>query len=150
MNRADIDAFLAERRNAVLATVDQRGQPVQVPLWFDWRDGALFISVTSERTFFANLRRSPLVSVCIDDAGRPVRTVLIRGRCRVIEGEEHWQHTERIVAKYLEPAQRQATLERMHREPRVILEITPSMITSWSPTPADREVWREADPAPRS
>ena len=30
----------------------------------------------------------------------------------------------------------------MNGEPRVVLEIKPRMITSWSPTPGDREVWQ--------
>lgn len=144
MDDAQIDAFLAERRNAVLASVNARGEPVQVPIYFDWHGREVYVSVTTERGFFPNLRRNRRVALCVDDPGPPVRTVLIRGEVSVIEGEAHWPHTRRIVEKYFAPDQVEATLERMQREPRVILHVTPTMITSWTPTPRDREVWRSA------
>ncbi|HJN91509.1 MAG TPA: TIGR03618 family F420-dependent PPOX class oxidoreductase [Dehalococcoidia bacterium] len=142
MNQAQIDEFLAERRNATLATVNKTGAPVQVPVFFDWHDGHAYVSVTTQRGFFPNLRSNPQVSLCVDDAGRPVRTVIVRGEVTVVEGEAHWVHTDRIIRKYVPNDQVEATLERMHSEPRVVLDVTPTMITSWSPTPADREVWR--------
>ena len=141
MDRESIDGFLAERRNGILATANRRGEPVQVPVFFDWHEGKIYVSVTTQRGFFPNLRQNPQVSLCVDDAGRPVRTVIERGEARVIEDESHWTHTRRIIDKYLPAEQVEATLERMHEEPRVVLEITPCMITSWSPTAGDREVW---------
>ena len=142
MDRTAIDTFLAERRNAILATVSAAGDPVQVPLWFLWENGRVYISVATQRGFFPHLRRRPRVAVAIDDHGVPIRSVLIRGDCRVIEGDAIWPITERIVARYVPEAKRAERLARLRKEPRVILEITPTMITSWSPTPMDREVWR--------
>ena len=142
MNRDQIDAFLAERRNAILATVSRSGDPVQVPLWFDWHDGRVYISVTTQRGFFGNLRRRSRVAVCVDDHGSPVRTVLIRGDVRIIDGDAQWPHVERIVAKYVGGEAGAARVQHLRKEPRVILEITPTLITSWTPTPMDRQVWR--------
>ena len=142
MDRAAIDEFLAERRNAVLASVNRGGEPIQVPVFFDWYEGKIYVSVTTQRGFFPNLRRNPHVSICVDDGDRPVRTVIARGEAHVIDDESHWTHTRRIIDKYLPAEQVEPTLERMRGEPRVVLEITPRMITSWSPTPGDREVWR--------
>ena len=141
MDGESIDAFLAERRNGILATVNRRGEPVQVPVFFDWYEGTIYISVTTQRGFYPNLQRNPQVSLCVDDAGRPVRTVIARGEVRVIEDESIWTHTRRIIDKYVPAEQVEATLERMHGEPRVVLAIKPRMISSWSPTPGDREVW---------
>ena len=62
----------------------------------------------------------------------------------VIENKSIWTHTHRIMDNYVPAKQVEATLERMHGEPRVVLEIKPRMITSWSPPPGDREV-RHAD-----
>ncbi len=141
MNRAEIDAFLAEPRHAVLATVNADGAPVQVPVFFDWDDGVIYVSVTNRRGFFPNLQGNPQVALCIDDQGPPMRTVLVRGQVAVIEGETIWPRTERIVHKYWSDEQATSSLERMRGEPRVILQITPTRITSWTPTPRDREVW---------
>ena len=71
-----------------------------------------------------------------------MRTVLIRGDVAVIEGDGIWPHTERIMRKYRSGQEAVDALERMRGEPRVILQITPSAMTSWSPTPRDRDIWR--------
>ena len=105
MDRESIDAFMAERRNGVLATVNRRGEPVQVPVFFDWHEVTIYISVTTQRGFYPNLRRKPEVSLCDEDAGRPARTVITRGEARVIEDESNWTHTRRIIDKYV-PASR--------------------------------------------
>ena len=47
MDRESIDAFMAERRNGILATVNRREEPVQVAVFFDWHDVTIYISVTT-------------------------------------------------------------------------------------------------------
>ncbi len=142
MERGELDVYLAEPRNAVLASVNAQNTPVQVPVFFDWHDGIAYVSVTSERGFYPNFARNPSVALCIDDKGPPMRTVLIRGQVAVIEGDAIWSHTERIIHKYRAGQEAEEALTRMRGEPRVILQITPSVITSWSPTPRDRDIWR--------
>jgi PPOX class probable F420-dependent enzyme len=142
MDRGELDAYLAEPRNAVLASVNAQNAPVQVPVFFDWHDGNAYVSVTNQRGFFPNFARNPSVALCIDDQGPPMRTVLIRGDVAVIEGDAIWPHTERIIHKYRSGQEATEALERMRGEPLVILQITPTTITSWSPTPRDRDIWR--------
>ena len=69
MDRGELDAFLAEPRNAVLASVNAQHAPVQVPVFFDWHDGNAYVSVTNQRGFFPNFARNPKVALCIDDQG---------------------------------------------------------------------------------
>ena len=142
MDRTEIDEFLAERRNAILGTINARNEPIQVPVYFNWQNDKVYISVTSERGFFPNLRRNPRVSVCVDDDGPPPRTVLVRGEVEVIEGDAIWPPTEGILDKYMPADRKDAFLERMRKEPRVILAITPTMITSWMGDTSKREIWR--------
>ena len=51
--------FLAEPRNAVLASVNAQNAPVQVPVFFDWHDGNAYVSVTNQRGILSQLRTEP-------------------------------------------------------------------------------------------
>ena len=144
MNREELDVFLADpSRNVILACVNQHGDPVQIPLGFLWADGKIYMSTGSTRGFFPNVRRHPRVALCVDDPGPPYRTVLMRGDCRIIEGEEHWAHTRRLLAgRGMAADAVEERIERMRQESRLILEVSPTMITSWTGNPLKRHVWR--------
>jgi nitroimidazol reductase NimA-like FMN-containing flavoprotein (pyridoxamine 5'-phosphate oxidase superfamily) len=44
LTREELDAYLAEQRTLRLATVDDRGVPHVVPLWFVWHAGAIWLN----------------------------------------------------------------------------------------------------------
>jgi len=86
MTSDEIDAFLAEPRDAVLSVVLASGRAMGTPVWFRWVDGvARFQSpVGSAKT--ASIRRSGRASLCVHDQPLPVaRYVTLEGPVAEVE-----------------------------------------------------------------
>ena len=64
-NEVQLEAFLRPSLIAVAATVGNEGMPQLTPVWYDYRDGAMLISVTKERLKYKNLVRDSRMSVCV-------------------------------------------------------------------------------------
>jgi nitroimidazol reductase NimA-like FMN-containing flavoprotein (pyridoxamine 5'-phosphate oxidase superfamily) len=59
--------YLAEQRTVRVATVGPDGAPHVVPLWFVWRDGALFLNSTMGNPTVENMLRTGTASAVVDD-----------------------------------------------------------------------------------
>lgn len=80
MSPEEIDAYLAEPRDAVLSVVLSSGRAMGTPVWFLWADGvARFQSpVGSAKT--AAIRRTGRASLCVHDQPLPLaRYVTLEG-----------------------------------------------------------------------
>jgi PPOX class probable F420-dependent enzyme len=80
MTATEIDVFLREPRVAVIATVDGRGRPRTVPIWFLWEDGAAYLFTSRTTLKWRNIQANPYVSLCIDHREPPYRSVMLDGR----------------------------------------------------------------------
>jgi nitroimidazol reductase NimA-like FMN-containing flavoprotein (pyridoxamine 5'-phosphate oxidase superfamily) len=74
--------YLAEQRTVRVATVGPEGAPHVVPLWFVWRDGALFLNSTMGNPTVENMLRTGTASAVVDDGERydALRGVVLTGR----------------------------------------------------------------------
>jgi len=54
-----LHAFLSERRNAILATVNKDGTPQCTPVSFYWDGAAFYASTVKEAVKYKNLKRDP-------------------------------------------------------------------------------------------
>jgi len=82
----EIDAFLAEPRDAVLSVALPSGRAMGTPIWFRWVDGvARFQSpTTSAKT--AALRANGRASLCVHEQPLPVaRYVTLEGPVREVD-----------------------------------------------------------------
>jgi len=61
-------AFLAERRNVVVAGVRADGTPSLTPNWFLFDGERFYVSTTRDRAKYAMFRRDPRVQLLVDDA----------------------------------------------------------------------------------
>jgi nitroimidazol reductase NimA-like FMN-containing flavoprotein (pyridoxamine 5'-phosphate oxidase superfamily) len=77
----ELDAYLAERRAARVATVGPDGTPHVVPLWFVWHGGALFLNSTLGNPTVENMLRTGTAAAVIDDGDEyeELRGVVLRG-----------------------------------------------------------------------
>ena len=139
MSAAEIDAFLAEPRNAIVATLNPDGFPQLTPIWFHWEDGTVYFSTTAPRLKTKNLERDGRVSLCIDEPGDPdQRTVVLRGDAVTIE-PGLGTVTEKIARKY-GGENWQTSFEHIANTPdRVVVSYKPTRILTWSSS-ADRRV----------
>lgn len=131
---ADRDAFLAGRRYGVLSTLDARGAPVSVPVWYEW-DGASARMFTHARSAkMARLARDQRASLLVANHPDEKETwVLLEGRITVRE-EGGLELAERLLPRYyLEGDPRRAALDewrRMEADWR-LLELSPEKIRSY-------------------
>lgn len=103
LSPAEIDALLEQRLIANLATVDERGRPHVVGMWFR-RDGDALLLPTSQHTRKArNLRANPYAAVMVDRsrAGLDLAGVLVRGPVELVEGAEARRLNRSIHERYV-------------------------------------------------
>ena len=100
MNRAAIEAFLAEPR-VMLLTANRNGkEPFVAPVWYEYRDGRVFIWVGAEEAKCRLVRRNPAVTLCVQTEAFPYKVVLIRGAAEVRPGFDE-ALVRRITVRYL-------------------------------------------------
>jgi len=102
MTRAQIDAFLAPPRHAIIATNRADGPPQLTPVWYIYEDGKMYISAGINTVKVQNLRRDPRVSICVD-AGHPdARYVIFQGVVTILEPGDPLQEPTRwrIIRHY--------------------------------------------------
>jgi PPOX class probable F420-dependent enzyme len=137
MPREEIEAFLAEPRNVIVAAIRKDGRPQMTPNWFLWDGGRFYVSTTKTRRKYSNLKRDPRVQLCIDDP-RGYKTVLVDGTTTILEDVDEQLPLFRMLLekhKQKDPGD-EALRKRLEDEQRVMLLITPDkppeQWTAWS------------------
>lgn len=138
MSREQIEAFLAEPRNAMVGAIRGDGRPQMTPNWFHWDGSRFYVSTTKRRRKYENFGRDPRVQLAIDDA-TGFRTVLVDGTVEMRDDYEAvLEHFKAIRAKHNRKQDDEAFLEELKRDERVLLIITPDKPidewTSWGPS----------------
>jgi len=131
LSQDKITAFLAGKRNAILATIKKDGSPQLTPVWYRWDGEQFWVSITKEHVKYKNLLRDPRVRLCVEDAEH-FTTVIASGKARLTEANL-WADTQKIVERYRGPEQRAAYVQSMQekKEPRVLLVLKPEKVISW-------------------
>jgi PPOX class probable F420-dependent enzyme len=136
LSPAEIDALLEKRLIAKLATVDARGRPHVVAMWFR-RDGDTLIMPTSHHMRKTdNLRRSPYAAVLIDEnrGGLDLRGVQVRGRVELVEGAEAFALNRSIHLRYVTERglELPPVAEYLGQGDDVTIRIHMDRVTSWN------------------
>ena len=132
--REQIEAFLAEPRNAMIAAIRRDGRPQMTPNWFLWDGSRFYVSTTKTRQKFKNFRRDPRVQLAVDDP-TGFKCVIIDGTVEIWENHDRGlPFFRRITEKHRgEASDDQTILERLAREQRVLLVISPTApIDRWT------------------
>ena len=130
-----LDAFLAERRNLILAGTRADGRPHVTPNWFYWDGERFYVSTTRDRTKYA-IFRDPRAQLLVDDPAG-LRAVLIPATVEIREDiPAQLSRFRAIREKYgMDELNDQEHLESLVADGRVLLAITPdgppSTWTSW-------------------
>ena len=134
MDRQQVEQFLAEPRNIMVAAIRRDGRPQVTPNWFYWDGEHFYISTTKTRQKYKNLRRDPRVQLVLDEP-TGFRTVLIDGTAEIWEDlERGLPYFARITEKHTGRSPDMTALrERLEREQRVLLVITPeASVEQWT------------------
>ena len=125
---AAIIEFLREHRLAVLATGRRDGSPQQalVAYQFDGKDFAISTRAPSAKA--KNIRKQPRVSITVTDGPR---VVVVYGRASIVRAPEEvlaYNLTRLASPRQTGEVDREALAERLRREERVVLVISPEKV----------------------
>jgi PPOX class probable F420-dependent enzyme len=131
-----IEAFLAERRNVIVAGTRADGRPHLTPNWFHWDGRRFYVSTTRGRVKYAVFRRDPRAQLAVDDS-TGFRAVLVPATVEIREDiAAELPRFRAIREKHgVRVPSDQEHLQSLTEEGRVLLAITPdgppSTWTSW-------------------
>jgi PPOX class probable F420-dependent enzyme len=129
-----IEAFLAERRNVVVAGIRRDGRPHLSPNWFCWDGQRFYVSTTRSRVKYAIFRRDPRAQLLVDDS-TGFRAVLVAATVEVREDiAAELPRFRAIREKYGRTVPGDEELLRaLAAEGRVLLAFTPDQpLASWT------------------
>ena len=127
-----IQAFLATKEIAILATVQPDGAPLATVMWFLHDPDTLTMISVDGLQKVKNLRRDPRVSVVAEAADAAgIRGVAVQGRAEFLaDGAERRALVERFLEKY-DPLLEGYWGGRAMPKDRVMFRIAPEKVRSW-------------------
>jgi len=135
MTSEEQSRFLAAVKTIVLSSIDSRGYPHSVAMWFSVKDGVVHMTTFRKSQKVLNIRRNPKVSLLAESGATytELRGVMIRGRAEIVEDVELCVDIlVDIQSRYfgpVDPSVRDILRERATK--RVAIRIPPERIASW-------------------
>ncbi|MCC7365877.1 MAG: pyridoxamine 5'-phosphate oxidase family protein [Dehalococcoidia bacterium] len=135
MKPEDVELFLSQPHVGVLATLRRDGMPYTVPVWWLWKDGAVWLTGTYSRVWCKQLLRDGRASLCIESGPPFTGHVEFDGTCTAYEPTDFdiWPISRELAEKYVgrgDPANAAAVdafFANMQTEPRLLFKLTPSV-----------------------
>ncbi len=128
--------FLGTAKTIILSSVDRRGYPHSVPMWFIVDEtGSVLMTTYGKSQKIVNLRRNPKCSLLVESgtAYHELKGVLIRGCAEVTEDQAVTLETlVKIHRKYYgDLASGVDDAMRAQARKRVTIRIKPERVSSW-------------------
>jgi PPOX class probable F420-dependent enzyme len=117
-------AFVDRPLTAVFSTVDTKGRPHAVPVWYAWRDGAFEVYTDRGSQKHRNVEATGRAALCIDERDGAYRHVTAEGPCEV---QDPITKEERLSLHLLYRSEEAARtiVDRGGHEKMVILRLRP-------------------------
>ena len=124
--------FLKEQKILRLATVDGKGRPHLVPVWYDYSRTKLYIGTNAKTKKARNVQKNGKVCFCVDDGVRsPIHGIMGSGKARLILQEGMVKKiAKKILLRYFKNLESKSAKELLDNTD-CIIEITPGKITTW-------------------
>ncbi len=128
----DVGAFMRRERLAAFCTVNSKGEPCVVPMYFTYVDGRVYAHTDRNSVKVGNIRNNDRVAIAVF---HDEEAVIIRGTARVVEDDEFVVRTREHIDKYelqLDAAGKDsAGIRLFDSKIRCVLEVTPNRIMFW-------------------
>jgi len=135
MTADEQSAFLANAKTIILTSIDSRGYPHSVAMWFALIDGLVHMTTFRKAQKVLNLQRNPKVALLVESGTHysELRGLLIRGDAELIEDVDLC--TEILVdiqSRYYGSTDSSVReLLRKQAAKRVAVRIRPDRVASW-------------------
>lgn len=134
----EVEAFLTEPGHLLrLGTLGTDGVPRVVPIWFVYRDGAIWFTPRARSAWLGDLRADSAVCATIDESDHPLRKVVARGRAELVHdlgADDRWRPMYRDMAtRYTSERFADAYLDDTIEEPRALyrLSLDDAEVATW-------------------
>lgn len=126
------DKFLKSQKILRLATVDKKGIPHIVPVWYLYKNGNFYVGTNTSTKKAKNVRKSPKVSFCVDlGVHSPIFGVMGIGNAKLILRKNDVSRiAKKILLRYFKSLKNKSAQELLSQTD-CIIEIVPKKITSW-------------------
>jgi PPOX class probable F420-dependent enzyme len=119
---AEVRAFLAAPRYAVLATINESGMPQLTAIWYELQGNEVMMNMAAGRLKHRNLLRDPRLSLCIVDGER---YVTLYGRADLHDNQAEAQADDyRLAIHYDGPEHAKERLPEIAVQHRVTIRVT--------------------------
>lgn len=125
--------FIKTQKILRLATIDPKGNPHIIPVWYDYINGKFYIGTNTRTTKARNIKKNPRVSFCIDVGIRSpdIFGIMGIGRAKLIlENKRVQPVAKKILRRYFKSLKNKSAQQLLDNTDCVI-EITPKKLTSW-------------------
>ncbi len=131
LSTPSLDAFLAKKSVAILATIQPSGAPLAMPMWFVHDDRAIIMISEAGLQKVRNLRRDPRVCVVVEgELNGTIAGAIIQGQVRFLQTpEEQAPYLNALHTKYSTLADRWGGRELP--ADRVIFHIEAKRLSTW-------------------
>src|SRR5580700_1380645 len=87
MSPAEVDAFLAERRNMTMCSLSSDGSIHAVAMWYGFLEGCVTVETKAKSQKVQNLRRNPHLTLLFEDGDyyEELRGVELVGQAEIID-----------------------------------------------------------------
>lgn len=126
------EKFLKEQKILHLATIDAKGNPHLVPVWYRYAAKKFYVGTNTRTAKAKNIQKNNKVSFCID-AGiwSPINGVMGIGKARLITKTSQVKVIAgKILLRYFKSLDEKSARELLD-DTDCVVEITPRKIISW-------------------
>ncbi len=116
-----------------LATIDPKGNPHIVPVWYDYSRAKFYVGTNTRTKKAQNIRQNSKVSFCIDTGinSPDIFGVMGVGKARLILDNRRVQSiAKRILLRYFRSL-RNKSAQQLLNDTDCIIEITPKRLSTW-------------------
>ncbi len=128
------DNFLKTQKVLRLATIDQKGTPHIVPVWYLYSQKKFYIGTNTRTEKAKNLKKNKRVSFCIDVGihSPKIYGVMGKGSAKLILDKNKVSAiAKKILKRYFRTLENKSAKELLD-ETDCIIEITPKKLSTWS------------------
>ncbi len=118
-------ALLDEPLPITVGTARHDGSVQMNPLWYEYRDGQIWLNGGPNRGWFKHVERDPRVTLLVLDPKNMFRWAQIQGRLAGTDLAGGDEHIERLSQRYTGGPYRNPKVDRM------IIKVDPERVTGW-------------------
>lgn len=126
------EKFLKEQKILHLATIDAKGNPHLVPVWYRYASKKFYIGTNTRTAKAKNIQKNNAVSFCVDmGVWSPINGMMGIGKARLItKTPQAKEIAGKILLRYFKSLDEKSA-KKLLDDTDCVIEITPRKITSW-------------------